>query len=257
MPFFEADEPPARLSSPAFSAGACKHSPLQCNLAARGNNPVGRVASAAGARARSSDDCTAGHFRGAATKLVPDAAATPLSNIGPARICPKLKLLVVGDGPASTPPRASLSAQIVAARSHGIITTGCYRSSLFPAGLLVALRIALRRPLRPLQNPSAIPCLGNGVLSRNAPCATDRTAAAARICDGPSSPMRPMTPHCAKSSPTESSRKCRAPGNCRRTRSRAFQSMYVNLAPRHQSRSRAMPRMASKCTTPRDAPAVT
>src|SRR5262249_52289153 len=46
------------------------------SLAARGNNRVGRVASAAGARARSSDDSDAGHLRGAATKLVPGAAAT-------------------------------------------------------------------------------------------------------------------------------------------------------------------------------------
>ena len=45
-------------------------------LAARGNNRVGRVASAAGARARSSDDSNAGHFRGAATELLPGAAAT-------------------------------------------------------------------------------------------------------------------------------------------------------------------------------------
>src|SRR5262245_39099193 len=45
-------------------------------LAARGNNRVGRVASAAGAKARSGDDCNAGHFRGAATKLLAGAAAT-------------------------------------------------------------------------------------------------------------------------------------------------------------------------------------
>lgn len=45
-------------------------------LAARGNNRVGRVASAAGARARSSDAGDAGHRKGAATKLLPGAAAT-------------------------------------------------------------------------------------------------------------------------------------------------------------------------------------
>src|SRR5262249_55594351 len=43
-------------------------------------------------------------------------------------------LLVVGDEPASTPPRAALSDQIPAARPHGTSATGCYAitSAQFP-----------------------------------------------------------------------------------------------------------------------------
>jgi hypothetical protein len=71
--------------SPPHNPSHCPASPVQeaerrapspAAPAARGNNRVGRVASAAGARARSSDECDAGHLRGVATKLLPGAAAT-------------------------------------------------------------------------------------------------------------------------------------------------------------------------------------
>jgi hypothetical protein len=45
-------------------------------LAARGRSPVGRVASAAGARTRRSDASDAGHRLGDATKSPPGAGAT-------------------------------------------------------------------------------------------------------------------------------------------------------------------------------------
>jgi hypothetical protein len=75
--------------------GVCK--PPNRTLAARGRSPVGRVASAAGARTRRSDASDAGHRLGDATKSAPGAAAT----LWPARIWPDSFVARRGRWPAS------------------------------------------------------------------------------------------------------------------------------------------------------------